>query len=225
MNTFIVNKFSAAVNCKFEFVGEIYGICNDFSYTFHDGVYALSGEITDGGWTFSYALTDIKKNILFYDQAEYFFNNSRLTLQEIQKLTHYVGYIPKRTFPNKWVNQSIHKYIKEGIIKNKLKYTPSQIRDMFYISESRFEREQLYSGIQTFLTSAAVGFVNSKKIFCFPWLNKKFILDYHDLFKQMFSVLKSNECIVLVPITEISNIEDMFDQEVNIYRNFMEKNK
>ena len=226
MNELIIKNFYVDTECEFGIVGKVRCICENVSYTFKTGVYALTGEINMGGWALSYTLTPNKKSYIYlnpHTNTEYFFNGNNLPLEKIQELSIYVGEVPKKKILNYNRNNTIKSIVEKSLKKNNSKYTVDEIQQMFKITNERFNRSILQSGYEVFRMSAAVGLANNKKIFCFPWLDYHFYQDYYELFKNICLTLKEQDCIVLVPATTAQILNGIYDYEVNLYQLFYEK--
>ena len=223
MNIFDVKNFCASVNCEYNYIKGFYLSCNEFSYSFKSGAYALTGDIYDGSWAFAYSLCPMKKEHWTIDQerVSLCWNGKKVTFQEIEKMTWYVGYYENKK--NIFIkNHSVREKIEKAISKNNLKYTSNEIREMFLLSDIRFDRPLNAVGIEMMRASMAIGFCQNKNIFCFPYMGIGVLYDKLDQFKYLFEILKAFDKIVLLPVLSTHLLPSVFDEEVNINQLFFD---
>ena len=71
---------------------------------------------------------------------------------------------------------------------------------MFELSESRFERPIQQCSGERWRISMAVGYAFEKRIYCFPWVNSKFLQSLMCLELCLQHLLNTN-AIVIIPTT------------------------
>lgn len=181
--------------------------CDDVSYHFNAGVYILLGEIDSGAWAFTSALCSKKKNnaCILDNETKFYFNETEVTLDDIRKIScdldgpfNYTGSF----------NKSVEKRVEDSITKYKLPYTVKDIQKMFHLTDERYKRALKYAGNERFRCNAALGFVQRKKIFCFPWLSEKAERYYEGSIYLISDILAKLGCIVLMPCSELIEKSD-----------------
>lgn len=218
MNKLDVYNFSASINCRFTDVAGYYVNCNEFSYSFHSGAYALTGDIGDGGWAFAYALCPMNKEESNVDETRLLlhWNGTQIMLHDVEKMSWYIGYYERE----KRKIYSVKEEIEEALSKNSLGYTAKEIKEMFFLTEARFDRPLDAVGIEVWKASMAIGFSQNKKIFCFPYMGINMVYSHSEQFKCLFKMLKSLDIIVLMPILSTHLLPDVFDKDVNVRQLF-----
>lgn len=220
-----VKNFEVYTECEFQLIGKLKCACNKFSYTFKSGIYALSGEINQGGWAFVYSLLPVKKYIFYSsEETEYILNDKNITLSELQKQSCYVGDISIKTFSRRNLKLTVRELISKALKNNKSIFSTDDIQKMFNISDDRINRKINSLGYETFRATAAIGIASNKKIFCFPWLDSTSYSVYLEMFKQLFTTLKQLECLVLVPITDANILKGIHDIDLNLNNLSREQN-
>ena len=74
------------------------------------------------------------------------------------------------------------------------------IRDMFHITDFRFERPIHNMGNECYKAMVAIGFCNNKEVFCFPWLSKSRYENFRFHFDDIANILESLGKTVIFPI-------------------------
>jgi hypothetical protein len=204
--TFSVRNLSGIITAKDNIRGAVRSLCNDFSYDFTPGVYALTGDIYNGGWAFAYAITGLrleKSDCFSNENTEYFINGKRVDLKTVASNVQYLGHIRhKKSYDKVWFN-TVQRQIGRGIKKNRLPYSIEEIREMFHITKERMNRNIYYVGQQYCNCLAAIGFVNNKRIYSFPYLEQ-----WNDgVFCPLAGLLKDVGMIVLMPMHDLSYLQ------------------
>ena len=105
----------------------------------------------------------------------------------------------EKIYPLYSTKQPIEKLVMHGIKKNKLDYSPEEIRDLFHMDSERFTRPIKAVGHEIFRAMAAIGYVHNKQVFCFPWLSKMRYDGYNLHMPDLMNILESLKMIVIVP--------------------------
>ena len=168
-------------------------------YEFVRGINKLIGEIDSGNWAISYLLsmyTHKPEDFTLFEEVKVFVNDE---IMSVDKLAEYSCYIDE-TYPLFSTDFSIRELVKDGIEKNKLNYSPDDIKDLFCIDSQRFERPVKCVGNERFRAMSAIGFCNNKEIYCFPWLSHHRYEAFHRNLSGLMEILESLNKIVIVPI-------------------------
>ena len=186
------------VDCKSGFYTSQDLIYEQTKYSFTTGINWLIGEIDSGCWAVSYLLSMYKwrpKDFILFRDPQVTVNDTVMSLDEISKYTCYLN----RLYPLFSTKRPIEKLVMHGIKKNKLDYSPEEIRDLFHMDSERFTRPLTGVGHEIFRAMAAIGYVHNKQVFCFPWLSKKRYDGYNLHMPDLMSILESLKMIVIVP--------------------------
>lgn len=198
INSIIVSNLNGYILCESNFYKTI-DICDCFSYRFTPGVNVLRGEIDSGNWAVSYLLSMMPYKINSFT----LFETSKILIEknevDINKVANYSLYLDQ-SYPlfsdKRTINEIVSKALKQG---NKSE-TPDDIRNLFHIDIERFNRRLGGVGNEVFKAMSAIGYCFSKDIFCFPWLSKKRFDSYHNHMEDLFSIIKSLNKIIILPL-------------------------
>lgn len=197
-----VENFGGFFICEAPLIGAIHSTCDEFNYEFAEGIYVLSGEIDSGGWAFASSLAMSKKidHRLLNQNIRLSFNGKICSLDDIHRHTCDLSSSPTKSLVKK-PHKSIYKRVQEGIQKNHLSFTPEEIREMFFIDQERFKRPIHCVGHEIYRCNAAIGFVNDKDIYCFPWFSQKMVMSQIPGIRRTCETLAELGKIVLLPIS------------------------
>lgn len=190
----------AYVSCRSNFYTVRDTLNNITYFSFSTGINKLSGEIDSGVWAISYLLSMYNvrpKDFVMSESPKVQVNGTDILWKEI--LEHSC-YLVKNLYPLFSAKQTVENLISKGIKKNKIDASPEDIRDLFQIYPSRFRSPLSGLGNEIFKAMAAIGYVNNKQIFCFPWMSQKLFEYYHGNITYVLDVLESLEKIVILPV-------------------------
>lgn len=209
-----VKHFEGYFNCYSEY-GQYMSTCNDFSYDFKNGIYILQGDINSGGWAFSYAISsNDNKKIIINDHVELVFNGEKMNLDQIWSKSCYLSEKHTNCFVRNF-QMSVKKIIEENIKEQKLDITIEEIRDMFFITPTRFDRKIYRTGNERFACRAAIGYSRGKEIFCFPWFSDVDMRYFYVHIVHLCNTLKKLGKIVILPTScDLSKNRDFKDAEI-----------
>lgn len=196
------------------YVGVCYKSTLQITYNFIEGLHFIVGNIYEGGWSLSYALSagkDKYRNKPKDVETKIFLNNKLCKIEDIRKQSCYLAESKKDN------SKSIYRRIELGIKKNKEFKSPNDIIDLLQLGDQteRLKRPLKYTGNFCWIFSLAIGIANGKKIFCFPWLNKREIEVFDVQFEMMSEAIKKIGGILIVPIE--SKVDFMDDQYKYLY--------
>ena len=168
-----VNEFSGFALCRFR--ESVYPSNTPlFSQTFSAGLHALTGQIDIGGWVFSYLLTHAEERKPCLSKGTSFlWNYQPISLSALQEKSCYVGDINKTTG-----NMSAAKQFSKFKRRKNLFITESELRDMFCLTEERWNRPLSHCGNESYRITAALGYAAGKRVFCLPWMTNSQVKYY-----------------------------------------------
>lgn len=222
MEKVVLEDISVGGECNLFHHGLVKDCLSNESFEFYKGcLYGIIGEFGNGGAALSCGITG---NTNFYS-GKIFVDNEEVSIEYLNKNSWYIGndraninkhrLFKRKTKINK---DTIKAQILKGINDSKCNLEYEEIKRLFKISDERVDRNIRYVSGERWKASAAIGYANRKKIFCYPWLNSKDIELLHDQIKQTVDVLLKSGCIVIIPTTKKENIEGISSQ---IYLEFV----
>ena len=153
--------------CNLFHHGEVIDYLVKFNLTIHEKmVYGLIGEFGYGGAAFSCGITG---NTDYYEGSVYI-DDKPGSIEDVIACSWYIGSeLKERGFLKKPL--TVRQQIEYGLNRyhNNLRY--EDISSIFELSDERSNRTIDYTSGERWKISAAIGYAQSKKIFCFPWLN------------------------------------------------------
>lgn len=194
-------------NCTLENYGSMRDTIGHFSYNFKPGIYIFEGECATGGWALSTILSGKDKLI----QGQIRIDDKIVCNKELQKYGCYVG---EDAGLKKWfglVDMSVLEQIEYGI-KNKLSYSNSveEIKRIFKLSDERIKRKIKYFSGERWKASMAIGYALGKRIYCFPWMNSKLILQLENCLKTCCQPLLESDATIIIPTTSHQVLKSIF---------------
>ncbi len=186
------------VDCMSNFYS-VKDILNNKEYNFTVGINKLIGEIDSGIWATSYLLSMYKyrpKDFILFEQPSVIVDDKNISLNEFSKFTCYMDKI----YPLFSKNISVKKLIIQGLKESKLPLSPNDIKDMFHMSNDRFERPLKAVGNEVFRAMSAIAYAYDKQVFCFPWISKMRFDGYHGHMTDLLEILEDLGKIVILPI-------------------------
>ena len=105
--------------------------------------------------------------------------------------------------------------IEKALDISKLPYSVSEIKEIFCLSDGRFDRAVKCVSGEIWLISAAVNFSLGKDIFCYPWLNEIDIGRFETAYELgILDFLKSKDKIILVPSSQGKVLRKLCDHTI-----------
>lgn len=216
MEKVVLEDIYVGGECNLFHHGLVRDCLSNRSFEFYQGcLYGIIGEFGNGGAALSCGITG---NTNFYG-GKIFIDNKEVSIQHLNKNSWYIG--NDRTNINKTkllkrkakINKdTIKDQIIKGINDSNFNLGYEEIKKLFKISDERVERNIRYISGERWKASAAIGYANRKKIFCYPWLNTKDMELWYDQIKHTVNVLLKSGCIVIIPTTKKENIEGISSQ-------------
>ena len=185
------------------------------SYTFSGGnIYGLISDFGRGSWALATCLGGKGEWI----EGDVLLNNTKIIGQELLQLSCFVG--EKILCDTRSDNSclSAKMCIDRALKISGLNYTTLEIKNLFSLSDERFERDMNCVGKEIWRISTAIGFALNKEIFCYPWLNTHDVVECID--ESMICILKRFHKIVIIPLCRAAlntSIKKSFDNIINFH--------
>lgn len=207
-----IEHLSGYINCKFNF-GQYTFAMTELSFLFESKLYYLYGEIDSGNWAISYLLSHCNdKDNMIWEEAEYTLNSQPCTLFEIGQHCCYISKSHNNMFREK-TRKTVKHFVEKNLAKSKVKLTVEEIRNLFEIDESRFERPIYQTGNMSLRCAAAIGLAADKQVYCFPWFSKKMYRYYKPHIIAIVDALRSQNRTILLPTSHEMEFEKSEDIE------------
>ncbi len=171
--------------------GNVYGIISDFGYGSWGVVTCLGGRFSE------------------HYTGQIVINNGEILPIN---LAHHSAFVGERIIDsiNSFENLLTPKEcIEKSLAISKLPFSIKEIKDMFGLSDERFERNLDQVGVEINRISIAINFALDKSVFCFPWLNEHSILD---ISIPIIDILRRYEKIILIPTSQQSIAKKISDR-------------
>ncbi|ULO04869.1 ATP-binding cassette domain-containing protein [Paenibacillus sp. 19GGS1-52] len=93
-------------------------------------------------------------------------------------------------------------------------HTVDKLIETFELAPSRLDRSMKHISNERWNASVAIGLAHEKQVFCFPWLDDMWKNAIIARLTLCSTILKQNDCILLIPVHNICNIENFIDDIV-----------
>ncbi len=202
-----------------------YGIVQDClqkkDFEFSMGhLYGIIGEFGEGGAALSCGITG---NTNFYE-GKIYIDGIEKTIKDVVDISWYIGSDLYKHRTNvfsinrpKINKNTIKEQIEYGVRCKKTDTDFPTIQKMFDISSERIDRNIKFVSGERWKASAAIGYANGKKIFCYPWMNSKDIEHLKEQLSHTVKLLLDADCIVIIPTTKEENIKKISDKGCIIF--------
>lgn len=197
-NLFQCRESFLKVNYEFK-CGNVYSIVSDFGCGSWGLVNCLGGRNESEEWLSGQISVD----------------NNKVTPAEMRNHSAFVGETVFNGINSLSEPLSAKKCIEKALIISGQHFSVLDIKNMFCLSDERFDRNINYASGEINKISIAVNFALGKEIFCFPWLNEQEILN---ISKSNLNALREHNKIVLIPTSQIK-LAKKFSNHVIIFKN------
>ena len=194
----IIAKTDGIAYCKSDFYTTC-DILHSSQYEFVNGINELVGEIDSGIWGISYILSMYKnkpKDFTLYNTPEIIVDDMLVSIGDFVKCSCYMD----QSYHLFSTKQSVRKMVESGIRKTKINFLPEDIRNLFLISQDRFERPISNTGHECFKAMAAISYCYGKQVFCFPWMSKIRFSSYHRNITDLLEILERLNIVAILPL-------------------------
>jgi ABC-type sugar transport system ATPase subunit len=182
----------------------------EFSLTLESGkAYAFISDFCYGSWG---AVNCIGGNGDVDVNSKICIDSNKVHIEKLQKISCYITEISnlKSVFLG---NQTPKNCIQYAIRKKLTNHSLSDIKELFSLTNERFNRPLKYVSGEIFPISLAINYALGKKIFCFPWLGELEINRIESLL-PIINFLKSEDRIILIPSSQYERLEKICDRFV-----------
>lgn len=176
-----------------------------FTYDFKSGnVYGVIDEFGSGGWALSYVLAGKQKPF----EGEIKINNNSVDYRKLKDFSCYVGDDSGKKKLFGISKMTVQEQIQMGINSGKSFCNDiNKIKEIFGLSNERFNRTIEHVSGERWKASMAIGYSLGKTIYCFPWLNTKYLMHLKEHLKLCFKPLIEVGAIIIIPTCN-NNISD-----------------
>lgn len=192
MITISLVDFQSSANCKYQLYTSLESFL-EISYKFTGGKsYGFISDFGCGGWALT---TCIGGRCLEPYTGKIFLNDMEVKCKELKNYSCFIG----ENIFSKYMQKNIttRQALEWALKISTSNYSVSDIKEMFKLSDGRFDRRLRNVGVEIWRISMAIGFALDRKIFCFPWVNQKDISNIEFLLEYI-NILKENGSIVLI---------------------------
>lgn len=177
--------------------------------------YLLDSGLGEGGW----ALSWIVGGVFAPDFGEITRNNLAYPQEERRKAAWCVRHSQIRVRSFAFREATIREQIQHGLMKIPSQYqylkNEQEIMERFHLTRERYDRPLRQLSHEAWRASCAIGLANGKRIFCFPYMEPRFIEDYYQIWlKEMLDLLTDAGALVLFPARAIKVAEGLCDEIV-----------
>lgn len=190
-------RASGYVTCRSGFYTAL-DILPEKEYTFSSGINRLKGEIDSGNWALSYLLSmqaHRPKDFIACEESEVTINGQVVKLRQLSQHTCYMD----ESYPLFAQKRSVRKLVVKGLEQSGRQQSADEIRRLFGINESHFERPVMAVGNTRFQAMAAIAYAYGKTIFCFPWMSQHRSEAFEGRLQIVLHALTELGMIVILP--------------------------
>jgi ABC-type dipeptide/oligopeptide/nickel transport system ATPase subunit len=186
------------------------------TYTFTGGsTYGLISEFGCGGWALATCLGGRCDELL---EGEIYLNDEQINCVDLQRYSCFVGENSFYDATSVVETLTVRECIDNAIKISGIPYSSQEIKDMFSLSDERFERDLNHVSGEIRRISVAIGFALNREIFCYPWLNSREISSYVDI--KLVNTLKKHNKIIVIPTGRASirtPLRKVFDSIIDFH--------
>ena len=184
----------------------------DISFDFCGGnIYGLISDYGCGSW----GLVTCLGGRCFDPRGTIHINNKKIDCKELLDLSCFISENRIRGVNDDDPSLSVRECINKALAISKLSYTCLEIKDLFHLSNGRFDRNIEQVSGEIWAISTAIGFAANREIFCFPWLNERELFRANVMFELgILKLLKREGKIVLIPTSHENEIKKYCDVEI-----------
>ncbi|WP_405116037.1 hypothetical protein MHH28_14510 [Paenibacillus sp. FSL K6-1217] len=179
-----------------------------FSYRFTSGkTYAIENNIGEGGWALSYLLSGREQRY----SGDIIIDGNKIERDKLNIYGWYVGEGIQSKVPLYKKSLTVREQLELGTSK---RHGVKDLIDAFELAPSRLDREIKHISNERWNASIAIGLAHEKQVFCFPWLNDMWKEALIARLAHCSKLLKQYNCIFLIPVQSLTNIESCIDEVV-----------
>lgn len=193
-------------------LGRVREICCAIDLTFESGnIYCIDCNLSYGGWAISWATTGNIKP----EQGNIYFDDKEMNQKDLKQFCCSVGLTGyEGTFYEK---RTVRKLLTKSIANNPDINSIEELKEPFMLQEGRFDRGIRCYSNERWRATMAIGYGAGKRVFGFPWLWPEYVNNYKDAWmKKVFSFIKSQGGIIILPTIYSGELSDLFDKVVKV---------
>lgn len=214
-----MENVSGGFDCGLDNYGTMRDTLGHFNYQFSSGIYLVEGECATGGWALSTILSGKDKSF----EGKIVLNDKEVTYDKLLQNSCYVGEnvgLKKFGFVPMTVKEQIEYGINKGLsFSNDIE----DIRQKFGLSSERFNRDFRHISGERWRASMAIGYALGKKVYCFPWVNSRFLFSHDSNLKLCLGSLILVGAIVIIPTTYADALDSIAEEYTVINLNIGKK--
>ena len=187
-----------------------------FSHAFSYGKsHLLDSGLGEGGWALSWILG----GILDPDFGEITRNDLNYAVEERRKDAWCVRHDRIKVRRFSFREPTVREQIQYGLKTVSGQYLKSEqeVMERFHLTAERYVRPLRQLSHEAWRASCAIGLVNGKRVFCFPYMDPGFIEDYYKIWlKEMLDLLTDSGALVLFPARAKKAAQGLCDEIVPV---------
>lgn len=207
MKKFSVNNYSSFAVCRFNEI-VFPSLTPEFTFTFTPGAYALSGQIDNGGWAFAYSLTTHNEDVCIYNTPEFIYDGREVSLDFLRSISCYLGIYG--------TNCSAEELFSQMKKTKKLKKPLEEIKEMFGLSNERFSKPLSMTGNEVWRITAALGYAEDKKIFCYPWRTNRQLKSHIYMIQKISEIFVMDNSYLFLPVENGTLLREYVNDVVDL---------
>lgn len=192
---------------------------SDFKFI-SGNLYGIIGEFGEGGAALSCGMTGNIECV----EGKINIDGNDVTINDLIDISWYIGndlykYGTSGLFINrpKFNKKTIHEQIEYGVRRQLIDKDFTTIKEMFHISDERVDRNINYVSGERWKASAAIGYSNGKKLFCYPWMNSNDIEHLKEQIAHTVKILIDEGNIIILPTTKAKNIQEIYADGICVF--------
>ncbi len=177
---------------------EINCTCDNYSTDFHQGLNVIYGDIDTNGNAISYTLSMArynKKDIILFPESQIIVDD---VISDFKTIGNNCCFIDEG-FPLFCTKKTVRRNIETALRRSKLDCSSKDIKDIFEISNDRYNYSLNQVGNERLRCMAAIGYAYNKQIYCFPWTSEKMIRYYGKNMTGLLDILSIQSKMILLP--------------------------
>ena len=204
MEKIVLENFSVGGKCNLFHHGIVLDCLQNHYFEFHTGnLYGIIGEFGNGGAALSCGLTG---NTNFYE-GKIYVDDKEMPMEHIINKSWYVGLDLNKSKSLFRRKKTIKQQIEYGARTSSQEFNIDTIQNIFRLSDERIDRNiECVSG-ERWKASAAIGYANGRKVFCYPRMNSNDIEHFKVQLSKTIEYLIQSRCIVIMPTTTEENVK------------------
>lgn len=169
-------------------------------YEFKRGINQIVEEIDDGAWAIGcyMALNDCKKSFTVFEAPVFTSDGMLLTPRYLSQISCYMDL----SYPLFSSRRTVEEIVSQKIRKNHLNTSKEEVRTLFRMSKSRFDRRIEATGHELFKAMASIAYCDNKEIYCFPWMSDYYFDSFKYHLKDLLDILNDLKKFVILPVSK-----------------------